>query len=96
MVGVAGVLVSEFPQAIPGGFEAIIGMDVICLGDFSITNARGQTWMSFRMPPCEHIDYVADANRIRFSGTGRNAPCPCGKKDDSGKPVKYKRCHGVA
>ncbi len=27
--------------------------------------------------------------------TGRNDPCPCGKKDSvTGKPIKYKRCHG--
>jgi len=25
---------------------------------------------------------------------GRNDPCPCGAKDASGKPVKFKRCHG--
>lgn len=25
---------------------------------------------------------------------GRNDPCPCGKKDDSGKPIKYKKCCG--
>lgn len=24
----------------------------------------------------------------------RNAPCPCGKKDENGKPVKYKKCCG--
>jgi len=25
---------------------------------------------------------------------GRNEPCPCGKKDSSGKPLKYKKCCG--
>lgn len=26
---------------------------------------------------------------------GRNDPCPCGKKDPAtGKPIKYKKCHG--
>lgn len=23
---------------------------------------------------------------------GRNDPCPCGRKDAKGKPIKYKRC----
>jgi len=25
---------------------------------------------------------------------GRNEPCPCGKKDENGKPLKYKKCCG--
>jgi peptide deformylase len=25
---------------------------------------------------------------------GRNDPCPCGKKDECGKPVKFKKCCG--
>lgn len=41
-----------------GGFDVIVGMDVISLGDFSITNVRGQTCMSFRTPSCATIDYV--------------------------------------
>jgi preprotein translocase subunit SecA len=26
---------------------------------------------------------------------GRNDPCPCGAKHPDGRPIKYKRCHGV-
>ena len=26
---------------------------------------------------------------------GRNDPCPCGKLDGAGKPIKYKKCHGT-
>ena len=26
---------------------------------------------------------------------GRNDPCPCGKKNSDGKPIKYKHCHGA-
>lgn len=38
--------------------DMLIGMDVICRGDFSITNANGTTLMSYRMPPSDiHIDY---------------------------------------
>ncbi len=30
------------------------------------------------------------------SKVGRNDPCPCGKKDPvTGKPIKYKKCHGL-
>ncbi len=81
-----GVLVTEFPA--PPGFNVIVGMDVICCGDFSITNLGGNTWLSFRTPSCATIDYVDEAHRVAFSGVGRNARCPCG----SGK--KYKKCHG--
>jgi hypothetical protein len=85
---VAGCLVTEFPP--PEHFSVIVGMDVIGLGDFSITNVSEQTWMSFRTPSSVAIDYVVEAHRAVFAGTGRNATCPCG----SGK--KYKKCHGAA
>lgn len=83
---IAGVIVTEFPA--PGTFGAIIGMDVIGLGDFSMTNVANQTWMSFRTPSMVAIDYVAEHNRAMYAGVSRNAPCPCG----SG--TKYKHCHG--
>ena len=85
-VCIAGVLATEFPAS-HQNFSALVGMDVICCGDFSITNSNGQTWMSFRTPSCEAIDYVAEANKFKYAGTRANAPCPCG----SGK--KYKKCH---
>lgn len=88
-----GVLVTEFPAQ--PNFGAIIGMDIIVLGDFAITNASGQTVMSFRLPSIEVVDYVAEAQKLKvaaekqkYAGVGRNDSCPCG----SGK--KFKRCHG--
>ena len=92
-VGVVGVLVSEC-ENIAGDFGAIIGMDIIAQGDFSITNVDEKTWMSYRIPSIQSIDYVKEANRITISSVGRNDPCPCGRKDASGKPVKFKYCHG--
>jgi hypothetical protein len=89
-----GALVSELVQANPD-FDVIIGMDVICVGDFSITNVAGQTCMSFRTPSCVAIDYVQEATRLRYAGVGRNDPCPCGKRNDQGKTVKFKHCHGA-
>ena len=35
----------------------LIGMDIITLGDFAITNLNGQTVMSFRFPPSGRIDF---------------------------------------
>ena len=85
-VGISGILVTEFEGT--GDFGAIVGMDVITLGDFSVTNVAGQTWMSFRTPSMASIDYVREHANEMFRGTGRNDPCPC----NSGQ--KFKRCHG--
>ena len=54
---VHGVQVIECPDN-AGVFGAIIGMDIISRGDFSITNCDGQTWMTFRIPSLRRIDYV--------------------------------------
>lgn len=84
-VTITGVLVSQCSDT-AGHFGAIIGMDIICTGDFSITNVGNETCMSFRIPSIKTIDYVEEAKN---SGKpSRNALCPCG----SGK--KYKRCCG--
>ncbi len=69
-----------------GKFGVLIGMDVITLGDFSITNYNFITRMSFRYPSSQSIDFVEQINRQQK--LGRNDPCFCG----SGK--KFKNCHG--
>ncbi|MDR3363973.1 MAG: SEC-C domain-containing protein [Clostridiales Family XIII bacterium] len=78
-------------EAIPANCDVLIGMDVIGLGDFAVSNHRGQTVFSFRMPSMEKIDFVAHSYLTptnKQKSTGRNVPCPCG----SGK--KYKNCCG--
>ena len=43
------------------------------------------------------LDYGAnryEITRRNVNKTGRNEPCPCGKKENSGKPLKYKKCCG--
>ncbi|MFZ2635541.1 MAG: retropepsin-like aspartic protease [Rectinemataceae bacterium] len=50
----------EATEFVGNGFDMLIGMDIITLGDFSITNAGQQTMFSFRIPSdAFHIDYVA-------------------------------------
>ncbi|GHU52709.1 hypothetical protein FACS1894200_13270 [Spirochaetia bacterium] len=39
-------------------YDAIIGMDIITLGDFSISNLDEQTTASFRFPPQAPIDFT--------------------------------------
>ena len=77
-----------------GKFGIIIGMDIISLGDFAITNVGYKTTFSFRMPSLKTIDYVKEFNDtyhkpiIAEKKLGRNDPCYCG----SG--LKFKNCHG--
>jgi predicted aspartyl protease len=77
-----------------GNFDIIIGMDIISIGDFAITNVGQKTTFSFRIPSLKTIDYVKEFNDIYHKPTilgkklGRNDPCDCG----SG--LKYKNCHG--
>ncbi len=39
------------------GFDALIGMDIITLGDFAISNVDGKTTFSFRIPSRAEIDF---------------------------------------
>lgn len=74
-----------------GDFGVIIGMDVITMGDFSITNYDSKTTVSFRIPSIKTIDYVEEANKLKeskYNKIGRNDLCPCGSNK------KYKYCHG--
>ncbi len=40
------------------GMDILIGMDIITLGDFAITNYNNKTVFSFRFPSSEVIDFV--------------------------------------
>lgn len=43
----------------------------------------------------DHLDSILISDRsVGKNKIGRNDPCPCGKFDENGKPVKYKKCHG--
>ena len=42
------------------GYDMLIGMDVMNLGDFAVTNKDGRTVFSFRIPSCRCIDFVKE------------------------------------
>jgi predicted aspartyl protease len=89
-VRVDGVRVAEVPQ-LTGNADILIGMDIITIGDFSLTNVDKKTVFTFRFPSIKTIDYVEEVNKLnqlKFSKVGRNDPCPCGSKK------KFKFCHG--
>jgi len=76
-------------EGIPSGCDMLIGMDVITLGDFAVTNFNGKTMFSFRIPSMGEIDFTKHSHIqpvINPQKIGRNDLCPCG----SGK--KYKHC----
>ena len=60
--------------------DMLIGMDVIALGDFTITNLGGVTWFTFRVPSMQRADYSV---MPKPNGDDR---CPCGTTK------KYKNC----
>lgn len=46
--------------------DVLIGMDIITIGDFTITKENNCTVFSFRYPSSpKHIDFVADLNKIK-------------------------------
>ena len=89
-VTIKRVIASEFTAV--EGSDLLIGMDVITLGDFSISNYNGKTTFSFRIPSTSETDYVKllkSMDTVHNVGKiGRNDPCPCGSGN------KYKNCCG--
>lgn len=82
----------QVTEGVLAGIDVLLGMDIITMGDFSITNANGKTMFSFRIPSIKHIDYTTEnkgqVTPPEIPKVSRNSPCHCG----SGK--KYKACHG--
>lgn len=94
-VVISALQVTEGKISTENGIDCLLGMDIISLGDFSITNFEGKTWLSFRIPSQHKIDFVEKINKEMdivnkhfLSNKSLNNPCSCG----SGK--KFKNCHG--
>lgn len=58
-ITVAGIRATK--GALLSGDDVLIGMDVISIGDFAVTNYDSATMFSFRSPSMGHIDFVAEA-----------------------------------
>lgn len=67
--------------------EVLIGMDLIGLGDFFITNYEGKTCMSFRFPYCHEIDYA----KVPQQGIKPVKHIPTGKAGSNISKPKKKR-----
>lgn len=83
---IQGIIATEI-DALAAGCDALIGMDVITLGDFAITNHNGSTCMSFRVPSGHEIDYVKNLNY----GITPIKNIPAGKTGSNYTPAKKKR-----
>jgi hypothetical protein len=58
-VAIDNVRVTEFLDN--GNFEMLIGMDIITIGDFAISNKDKKTIVSFRTPPSDNpINFVSE------------------------------------
>ena len=95
-VVINSVKVTEIPEI--HGADALIGMDVIQLGDFAISNTDGKTTFTFRIPSCKKYDFVEDIDNYNRQIAKKNhqlhlyeekkngkKKCPCG----SGRPYRY-------
>ncbi|MEK7258065.1 MAG: hypothetical protein AAB316_25125 [Bacteroidota bacterium] len=47
-----------------GDCDIIIGMDIISQGDLAITHLGGKTFLSFRIPSLQTIDFEADLRQM--------------------------------
>jgi len=59
-------LVVSTPRVFEGqleaqGIDALIGMDIIGLGDFIVSNYNGKTCMTFRMPSMHAYDFTKES-----------------------------------
>jgi hypothetical protein len=57
-----GIPVTEAGNII-GNFDVLIGMDIITLGDFAVTNPEDKTKLSYQMPSTHDIDFVEEIRR---------------------------------
>lgn len=46
--------------------DVLIGMDVINFGDLAISNHQGKTTFSFRIPSCDHANFVGYAKQTNM------------------------------
>lgn len=68
-------------KQLAGNFDFLIGMDIIGIGDLSVSHANGKTMLSFRAPSLGGVDYAAEAsaqnqNHALLNKIQKNSPSP--------------------
>ena len=61
------------------GFDCLIGMNIIVLGDFAVSNYNHKTTFTFRIPSVKETDYVAQSQAQKAIGA-RHGQRPKGKR----------------
>lgn len=69
-VGVVGVAVTKNNLT---GFDVLIGMDIIKYGDFVLTNYKGKSVFTFRVPSLEKIDFTKEINEEKIRWEAHNS-----------------------
>lgn len=80
-------------ESLNGPYEILIGMDIISMGDFALTNSNGQSVFSFRIPSVSRIDFTTPENNhinpgeqnMHLTRTERRALDRIRKKPKKGK-----------
>ena len=49
------------------GADLLIGMDIITMGDFSVTNTEANTTFSFRIPSIKEVDFVKEQEEHKIN-----------------------------
>ena len=72
---------------LPNNVDLLIGMDIITLGDFAITNVGGRTVISFRIPSLVNIDFGRKESSFIVPPLfiTPDQPCPCGSGNKYGE-----------
>jgi predicted aspartyl protease len=62
--------------------DVLIGMDIISMGDFCVTNKEGKTVFSFQTPSSHDIDFTKEIEKYKTTHLAMikhgNNKCPCG------------------
>lgn len=87
-VGFANVTVTKGKL---GDVHVLIGMDIIRIGDFVITNKDGKTVMSFRTPSQECIDFVKQHQKLSLSERFQHGGSKEHRKERHKKHGKHKK-----
>ncbi|MBU1092439.1 retropepsin-like domain-containing protein [Patescibacteria group bacterium] len=90
-VMVQGVKVTEGDLPPKGGADLLIGMDIIGLGDFSVSHVGGKSTMSFRMPSCRETDYIGEANLQNMKSHFQKKRAPTSKHQNKKKTKRRKK-----
>ncbi|GEM_PF-130663 len=85
LMGRIEVISVKVSECVLPGADMLIGMDIIGLGDFSITNKAGKTDFAFRCPS----EGWLDIDRLNLSSSDSKSKTPLGPTQPQARPRIY-------